>query len=247
MSTLDLVNEVVGIWCKPYPMGEFVVVPTYQVYPSNSCVQIYVEGGRDTFVVSDGGGALQNALILGRGLLHPRRHLKAAARDASLGVNSSGWLYARGVDAGALTSMISVVAEASKSAAFLCAKHFRPEAKTSSKMELDNNIETTFRKKLERKITLIGASNKPHNYDFGIKIDANRLIVIDAVSPEANSINSAIVSHLDLKNAHNPKVSQRLVYDDRVKWRSSDLSLLSVGATPIAYTRALNNLERLVA
>ncbi len=245
MNNLPLVDEAVGAWCRPYALENYVVVPTYHLYPSNSCVQIFIEGGQDNFVVSDGGGALQTALGLGRGLLDPRKHLRSAAREASAHVNGAGWIFAKNVEANALTSFVSIIAECSKSAALSCARHFRPDAKIDFKNELDSELVSIFQKRLERKIDLVGASNKHHRFDFCIKGSHNEIIVIDAVSPDARSINSIIGLHLDLKNANNQNVGQRIIYDDRIEWKSSDLSLLNVGATPLAFTRAMEKLERL--
>jgi hypothetical protein len=58
------------------------------------------------------------------------------------------------------------------------------------------------------------------------------------VSPEASSINAAVVAHLDVKRANVPNVVRRIVYDDEEKWKAEDLSLLSVGAPVVPFSRA---------
>ena len=246
MSVIEIVTEAVGSWCQPYESAPFVVVPTFHSYPSNACVQVFVEGGSDNFVVSDGGGALQVASTLGLGDLDIEKHLRAAARNGCALVNSSGWIFARGATRDSLTSYVSTIAECSKAAAVSCARHFKPDAKVSFKREVAEELVLSFHKRLERKVTLIGHSNKPHKFDFGLRGGGDQIIVIDAVTPDANSINSAIVSHLDVTRANLPHVQQRVVYDDRYKWRAADLSLLTVGATPIGFTQAVSSLARLV-
>lgn len=247
MSILDAVSSEVSKWCQPYEVAPFTVVPTFLLYPSNACVQVFVEGGRDSFVVSDGGGAIDVSLGLGSGKLDATKLLKSAAKEASLNVNSSGWIYAKGANLRSLTSIISVVADCSKSAAEACARSFRPESKSDFRKELEEFLTANFGDRLTKQAVLLGGSNKTHRYDYAIKAGGGRLIVIDAVMPDSSSINSAIVSHIDLRNAKRSDVTQRIIYDDRLEWKSSDLSLLEVGATSIAFTYAEQNIDRLAA
>jgi hypothetical protein len=67
------------------------------------------------------------------------------------------------------------------------------------------------------------------------------------VSPEASSINAAVVAHLDVKQANVPNVVRRIVYDDEEKWKAEDLSLLSVGAPVVPFSRAREVLKRVAA
>lgn len=249
MTVFGVVSDAVGTWCAPYEADPFVVVPTYHVYPSNSCVQIFIEGGRDTFVVSDGGGALKAARSLGTGNLDLQKHLRAAARNGSAQVSPQGWIYAADVNAGSLTSVISVIAECSSAAAEAASKHFRPipVMKADFRREVEAQLRVIFPKRVEKRVRVLGSSNKMHKFDFGVRLSNDRMIVMDAVTHDANSINAAIVSHLDLRNAHIPNISQRLVYDDRTEWQSADLSLLQVGATAVGYTHVKPVLESLAA
>ena len=51
-------------------------------------------------------------------------------------------------------------------------------------------------------------------------------LLIDPVVNDASSINARLVSNLDVRMNENPQISQLIVFDDRLKWKSSDLKLL---------------------
>lgn len=247
MSVLDAVTEQVSNWCRPFEAAPYIVVPTFNIYPSNSCVNVLIEGGANLFVVSDGGGALDVASSLGIGRLDISRVLRSTARAASLKVSKSGWIYQSDATGSELTSVISVVAECSKEAAVACKRSFRPESPFNFRNDLDNFLIRTFLDRVKRKPKLLGASNKVHEFDYAIEADSKPTIIIDAVVPDATSINSAIVSHLDVKHANISNIEQRIIYDDRLPWRASDLALLNVGAPPIAFTSVEHSLRRLAA
>lgn len=246
-ATFDLVSDEIGRWAMPVHAGTHVIVPTYSMYPSNSAVQVFIEGGANTFVVSDGGGALESIHNAGALQLKAMRYLKDAATRSGLRVSLSGWIYASGVPRKMLTTSISMVAESSKSAADLLLRHFKPDLGRDFRRDLDRVLATAFSNHMHRNGKLLGASNKSHSFDYVIDVGDIGKLVVDAVVPDANSINSAIVAHLDLRAAHREDVKQRIVFDDRMKWRSSDLALLKVGAPPIAYTEVTHSLQRLIA
>jgi excisionase family DNA binding protein len=123
----DAIAQIVLEWGKPTLSGDRLIVPTFATYPSNSLVQAYVEGGRDRFVVSDGGGALKVVLGMGSASHTVHKLLSSFAKGTSVKVNSSGWIFLGGVTLKNLTSAISIVAEASREAAVLLLKHFNPK------------------------------------------------------------------------------------------------------------------------
>jgi len=67
------------------------------------------------------------------------------------------------------------------------------------------------------------------------------------VVPDASSVNSAVVAHIDLKMKHLPDVEQRIIYDDSQPWRAEDIQLLKAGARPVPISSLRQSLERLAA
>jgi hypothetical protein len=247
MMNYDAVLEAVGAWNTPRVSGEFLIVPTFSTYPSNSLVQVYVEGGKETFVVSDGGGAIKT--LVGAGYLGYGgvRLLSDIVRDDDVQVNGSGWIYSSGVVIKSLTSAITTVSEASRDAAFSAIRKFKPAPVIDFRHDLDLALQRHFRDAVKKHGHLLGASNKLHTFDYLIRANENNLIALDAVVPDSSSINAAVVAHMDLKAIRRPDVKQFIVYDSEQHWSSSDLALLSLGAPSVAYTSFYKIIDRIAA
>ena len=162
-------------------------------------------------------------------------------------MSPTGWITALVKDERKLPSAISEVVEVSKTAADILLRHFRVAEADDFRRTIDRTLERRFSRDLRKKAHLVGASNKEHTFDYLIHLKDDRSLVIDTVVPDASSVNAALVSHLDLKNAHRPGISQAIVYDDTKEWRSSDLALLNIASPPIAFSRFNQQLERIAA
>lgn len=247
MMVFSHIREELESWARPVQVGSHLVVPTFSLYPSNGVVQVFIEGGDATFVASDGGGALETILGAGGHSVRAMRFLKEAARRFGLSVDASGWIHSSPQPVELAVSTISNVAEASRSAAEAMVRHFQPQIHGNFRRELERYLDVSFRSRLERRVKIVGASNTPQTFDYLINAPNSERIVLDAVVPEPNSINSAIVSHVDLRNAKLKAVQQFIVYDGGHRWRSSDLALLRVGATPIEYGQLPRSLEQMAS
>jgi hypothetical protein len=72
-------------------------------------------------------------------------------------------------------------------------------------------------------------------------------LIIDTVTKDASSINARVVANLDVRAANDEGITQRIVYDEDEGWAPSDLNLLQVGATPVAFSRSLEVIERVAS
>ncbi|RYH57420.1 MAG: hypothetical protein EON54_11845 [Alcaligenaceae bacterium] len=238
MSILQTVTEEVAAWTQPVQAGQRVIVPTFSTYPSNSVVQVFIEGGQDTFLVSDGGGAIGTLHGAGGGGhdASPLRMLVLQARGKPFRVNKSGWIYMSPVSRAELTYAVGMVAEHSLRMAELLLRNFKPEPHHDFRQDLSLKFQLRFREAFTSGERLLGASNKLHKFDYVIRAAEHRTLVMDAVVPDSSSINAALVSHLDLKLSGQTGIRQAIIYDDHQDWKSSDLALLRVAAPPIAYS-----------
>lgn len=243
----ERVNEVLHSWCAPQERGEYLVVPTFSTYPSNSVVQAYIIGGRDTFIVSDGGGAVRSFLDSGCLDWDGQRTLHdfVNVHDVKLGKN--GWIYSANVGLEELTYAISVVTEASRDAAHMLLKHFKPKPSLDFRKDVARALEERFHGRLQKRGKLVGASNKPHSFDYVIRANDDNFIALDAVLPDTSSVNAAVVAHMDVKATHRPNIKQMIVYNDSEVWNAADLALLSIGAPTVAYSKYFSALERAAA
>ncbi|WP_372425797.1 hypothetical protein [Salinarimonas chemoclinalis] len=251
MTTLSIVKDAVAELTAAYQVGNRVIVPVLVTYPGGTMVQLLVEGGADTFVVSDGGGALRCYLAQGGQGARALRLLQEAARRHGVACNDDGWIFESAVDAGRLPSALSAVADASVRGAGTLLSHLRPRNVADFRPVLDRMIRSTFEGRVKRDAIVLGASNKEHRFDYALRVDDRRTVLIDAVLPDPSSINAAIVAHLDVRIMHvedtTRAIVQKIIYDDRLEWSSADLALIRQGATPIAYSSIANDPSQIIA
>ncbi len=248
MTDLHAISEAIQEWAKPQEEGGFIVVPTFALYPSNAGVQVFIDGDRNSFSVSDGGGAIETLLKAGDFREDARPGMKAFVRRWGLSVDRAGWIYASNVAADEVTSIVPVVADCSKQAAEFLLRRQRPTVAEDFRPELDRLIKERFHSTYQPDGAWVGASNKSHRFDYVIRLGNERVGLVDAVRPDTNSINSAIVAHIDVAMAANENVQQRIVYDDRLEWKAADLVLLRVArAQAVAFSNIQSALDRLAA
>jgi hypothetical protein len=160
--------------------------------------------------------------------------MQSFAKRKKLYLGRNGWIQTNPVARNLLPSAITNVATASKEAAHHLLDHFRPRVKKDFRIQV-RSVLLSYTKDLATNVPLIGASNRQHKFDFVMPLPQHRRLVIDAVVPDMNSISSAIVSHLDLRQSERSDIEQRIVYDETDSWASSDIQLLSAGARPVAF------------
>jgi hypothetical protein len=247
MTVRDVVADALAKWPGSSEDGSRVIVPTHCLYPSNDAVSVVVEGGTDTFSVHDDGGALEELDGAGGIVSYPIAIMRAATRRLGVEISDAGVIFAPLATGKDLTATIVIVANASKYAAHRLIDSMRPRPRRNFRLELLRLLEAEFgRVKLQRESAVAGA-HKAHKFDFIVQVGEHRQLLLDGVSPEATSINAAVVAHLDVKQAKIPNMLQRIVYDDEEKWKAEDLSLLSVGAPVVAFSRAREVLKRVAA
>jgi len=222
-----------------------ILVPTDCLYPSNKVVQVQVSGRR-TFTVSDRSGAVAVLEAHGVMLPNPARVLTPFAQAHGLSVSNSGAIFASDVSYDMLPSAVVLVANASKDAALVLLERHRFAPSSEFRAELGDALRKAFRDRVRSNPQIAGASNKSHAFDYAVRAEGGKRILIDAAVDDGNSINSVIVANLDVKHAGYKDLVQRIVYDDRTQWRAESLSLLEQGAPVIAFVKLVPSLERLV-
>lgn len=248
MTFLQHVTDILAKAAEPYQAGRYVVVPTLLSYDNGVAVQGYVEGGQDHFVVSDGGSALRIYITAGGAQPTAVSALRTIAKGYGLGVNDAGHIYASKAGHEHLPYMIAQVAEASLAAdATLRRLLKRSRTKLSFKDFVGGQLQQAAGiHQIVKRPHVLGASNKNHEFDFAIPLSGDRKLVVDAVVQDANSINSAVVAHLDVKHAHQDRLSQLIIYDDAETWSRSNLALLGVGAPPIPVSSLPRHIHQLM-
>lgn len=100
---------------------------------------------------------------------------------------------------------------------------------------------------MAKPLLINGARDRQHKFDTALNLPDGRKVLVDVVRHQGNSINSSIVANLDVRRLHNPSIIQRIVFDPDENWKSKEVELLSVGATPVALPSLAAAIERIAA
>jgi hypothetical protein len=223
-----------------------VRVSTHVLYPSNGAVTVTVRGGTFSFVVSDDGGALTEILSAGLKVPISDRQISARVRSQGLHVSRGVILSPQVIDS-AIEAAIVLVANASGDFARWALEHFRFGVQRDFRGDLDHLLGNYFHDNLKRDTPIIGASTKLHKFNYVIYLDGERRLLVDPVINDHSSISSRVIANLDVRNVHDTRIDQLIVYDDRIRWAGSDLKLLELGARTVPFSHAEPEIRRLAA
>jgi len=224
-----------------------VQINTDCVYPDYSTVTVVVHQNAHSFSVTDGGHAVEYLRSYNMHHNNWHRYLSRFTKTAGLTV-AKGEIWAEEVSAEALGVAIIAVANTAKEAADVGHSQLSIRKEKSFKDVFRTFMEHRFSKsEILHEYKLPGESNLLHTFDIAVPLPGERLLIIDPVVPDASSVNSKVVAHLDIRNMGRSDIIQRVIYDDQDNWKAGNLSLLRLGATPVPYTSAAKNLEDMVS
>lgn len=228
------------------PLDDGVRISTHCLYPSNGAVSVVVRGGVSEFVVSDDRGALRELGASGLSLSSADRVLGRLVKGRGLIVDK-GEIHSPRIPAHAIPAGIVLVANAAKEVAEWGIDNKSVVRPRNFRKDLNELLHRHFNDQLKSDEHIVGSSNKPHKFTHVIYLNGGRKLIVDAAVNEASSINARVVANLDVRSSNNPLIDQLIVYDDRLKWNSSDLKLLEVGASTVPFSRAEAEIMRRAA
>jgi hypothetical protein len=237
MAIVDIVRDAILDVSSLQETSSGVRVTTHCMYPSNSLVSVYVNGGNNTFVVSDDGNAIKELTASGIDL---QQSTKAISNYAlMLGVAyKNGSLYTPQVSLKELSIAIILVANSSKELATHLLSNTKIKNKRNFKELVHQFLSNKFDLDKVKPMKFIGESNKPHKFDNVIVLNNERKLIVDPVIKDAASINARVVANIDIKSKKLTGIEQRIIYDDEDDWTPSDINLLTIGATVIPFSKA---------
>jgi hypothetical protein len=232
--------------------GELPLIPTDVLLPSGATVVLAIEGGLrgGEVVLSDLGQALQDAGAFGISLTRPA--ISAARRAVRrFGLRYAGTTSDPGTVLRAPPAMLSaleftipLLANAAQAAAQAALAAARPALKADRHLRLRVMLQRAFPDALlPRSGVVLGASRKPHKFDFLLRLPNARHMGIDHALPEPQSVASAVVGNLDVRAAANQNLRQVIAFDDDLPWPAPLLEQLRLSQVPVVATSWLE--ERL--
>ena len=226
------------------PSEDGIVATTHCMYPSNGLVRVTVRGGRETIVASDEGGAMGEALAAGIEVRNYDKTLSHVVKEQGL-IIRDGVIHTPRMPIESAPLAILLVANTSQEVARWMFDNGKVKRTRDFKKLLAEFLMKRFDERVAHGEFVIGHSNKAHKFANVVTLGGERKLIIDPVSNDASSINARVVANLDVKANGNPNIIQRIVYDDEDHWAPADLNLLQVGATPVAFSRASEVIERI--
>ena len=230
----------------PIPDADGLLVATPILYPSNGNVVVHVSGGSRTCVVSDRGDALRNARAHAVEIPNVDHWLTQTLRGSFLH-HSSGQITSGEMKLDDVFAGIALVARAAADSVHYAIEHYkRPEETIYDRTyhELKKRFGTP---NISRQTTVAGASNRNYHFDFAAPIDS-RMLLLDTVLPNANSVNAKAIAHIDIGNLKGGAPFHAIVYDGDADWEASDINLLQSAAQllPVAHlSKELGRYEKL--
>lgn len=247
VTILETVLERLGDWPKPSLDHGRVIVPTQCLFGSGSIIRVVVEGGARDFRVHDDGAAIDEFSSGGGTHQKAAAALRSHFRDQGIVVGENGAISSPPVDPSQLAPTIALIANAAREAEDLLQSRWKPRVKRNFKRLLRELLEAEFPKNVAPEVRVSGSSQKQHVFDFALNTQAGGMVLVDAVHNDQNSISSTVLRNLDVKDAKQIGVLQRIVFDDSEEWRAEDLNLLKLGGTVVPFSHAPEVLHRLAA
>jgi hypothetical protein len=245
VNNVGLIREALHAFIECVDEGERVAVPTLCLYPSNGTVTVYVTGGTRECIVSDGGGAIDEIAAHGLPVVDSPRLLKPFCKSRGLVVHA-GQIMSPPVPIEAVAATIALVANASSGAAHWGVHKIKTPHRRDIRAALAQVLEGRFGKdRVLAEQHLTGQSTRRYRFDHIVMLGGDRRLLIDAVIPEASSVNAKAIAHIDLKQTEDPNLVQRVVYDEEDHWDAADLSLLQMAAGLVPFSMVQPNLDRI--
>jgi hypothetical protein len=233
---IDSVLERLSAMCGVSQEDDGFRVTTQLLYPSNGLVRVYIRGGSQKAIISDDGEALGEASAAGIYLRNPDRMLKQFVGDRGL-IIKDGVLFSPKVNLDTAHVSVIHVANVARDIAHWAYEHGGVKRSVDFKALLARYLETSFREQVSAD-RIHGESTKLHKFANVVSFANGRKLIVDPVTNDPGSINARVLANLDVKKTGNPNIVQRIIYDDSEKWSPADLTLLTIGATPVPFSQA---------
>lgn len=224
--------------------AEYVIITHCQL-PGGSLIKVRVRASGDGWIVSDGGAALDDATSAG--IEKPIFGLNVRRAIRSKGLSFvDGRIESPRIGLESLYNATIVVANAARDVAealiYLGNNYSEETLENRARKILVGRFHSWV---LSRPVIISGASERDHKFDNALDLPDGRKILVDVVKHQGNSINAAVVANLDVQRLGNPKLVQRIVFDPSESWKSEEIELLGVGATPVALPSLGDAIERI--
>jgi hypothetical protein len=199
LSIEQTANEIARALIRVSARDESVRLSLPLLYPGGSMVGVELSRLRSGFLVSDAGAARREA-----GLLGGERTFQRIAQDVArrFGIRfDHNMMFDLDVEEGQLVAAVMAVANAARTAVENTAVHLASSEHADYRAYLWDRLQGVYGSSAIHRETVSfkGASSEAYDFDAAIKAQG-RLTLFQVVTPNANSVNSAVTKFLDIKD-----------------------------------------------
>lgn len=241
-SMAQVANDVARALVKVQTRGDSARISLPMLYPGGAMVGVEISRLRDGFLVSDVGGARREAAFLGGEKTFRRIAHEVAER---FGIRfDQNMMFDLDVRDNEIVSAVVAVANAARTAVENTAIHLASVAHADFRVHLWDRLEGIYGpQRVARKPIKFKGSSENWEFDAGITVQGT-LALFEVVTPNANSVNSAVTKFLDVKDLGEKLAPNRIAILTDIK-RTPRLPilgrtarLLSVNASDDEYRNA---------
>lgn len=201
--------------------------------PSGLLIRIHMQL-RDGLLFLHDNGAAFDELAQHGGECRSAGAVKRMLAASNFRLTAEGQIFRDAVHPREVGAGVALLADASLRAAHFMLAH----CKVKVGQPLDVRVTDALRRRFPNgtpKFRYDGQARQ-QTFDFGFDHDG-QVVLVDAVSPDLSSVNSAIVKSLDAVRAPNSRARPILVYDEADHWPSDALTLLAMAGERVSFKR----------
>lgn len=219
------------------PVHDGMRVLADTMMPSGMLIRVHMQMRDGLLHLHDNGAAFDELAQHGREFKSALA-LKRLLAETNFRLTPEGQIFRDNVRPENVGAGVSMVADASLRAAQYMLAH----SKARVGQPLDVRVRDALRSRFPNgtpKFKFNGKA-KQQVFDFGFE-HGGEIILVDAVSPDASSVNAAIVKSLDAFNSTEFRARPILVYDHQDGWTSDVMSLLEMApGRPVSLERVVD-------
>ena len=234
MSIAEYVNDALKPFSTYQERHGAVAVTTTCMYPSNALVTVFVRGAMNGAVVSDDGQAIDELTALNRDISDADKFLHRFCNRSGM-KSAKGVIFSPRIEWRQLPATVAFVANTSVAAVTAGLHLLKKRPSRNLRKELDHVLLQSFPEdKIKKGFRVVGHSTRA--YSFNAVHVNSRILIMDPVGPDANSVNSRAIAHFDIGRKKDDTIIQRLIYDDDLRWKAADLNLLQAAAKVVPFS-----------
>jgi hypothetical protein len=227
MNTVEIIQKKMMDTLPVRQVNGAIYVPTHCIFPGGELVVISVRQGQNgTFILSDDGQAtsvIHNACInLSSQQIHKAQEL-AKAYDTYF---TNGCFTLSGISLDILPVAIITLANLTQQWVSELIFHHETSKEIELKARVYDSLKRIFINNLDKDFEMIGHSNKPYKFDFRVKIDADKFMLVDAITNHHAAVSAAFQRNYDVRKNANDNYKQEGIIENQASWKGEDLILL---------------------